>query len=73
MMMVLHDQDVIRHSTAAARQYVLSTRDRLRAEVERDGELARHRRSYKRLQESITAEQLVHTWPRADLEAALVD
>jgi hypothetical protein len=72
-MMVLHDQEVIRRSTEAARQYVLSTRDRLRAEVARDGDLARNRRSYLRLQESITAEQLAHTWPRADVEAALAE
>jgi hypothetical protein len=72
-MMVLQDQDVTRRSTEAARQYVLSTRDRLRAEVERDGDHARQRRSFKRLQDSITAEQLAHTWPRADVEAALLD
>jgi hypothetical protein len=60
-------------STAAARSYVLVTRDRLRVEIERDGARARQRRSFQRLEHSISPQELAHMWPHADLQLALAD
>jgi hypothetical protein len=65
--------DLGQRSTDAAREYVLATRARLRAEVERRGDQACEQRSFQRLQHSITAEELARTWPDADLAVVLGD
>lgn len=73
-MLVLTEDMVREHSTDAARRYVLVTRERMRAEVVRDGvEVVTHRRSYRRLEQSITSAALAQVWPHADIEAALAD
>ena len=72
-MLVLGTSELQQHSTEAARAYVLSTRDLLRAERAREGQAALQRRSYRSLQASLAPEQLSRTWPHADLERALAE
>ena len=72
-MLVLTDDMVQQHSTDAARRYVLVTRERMRAELARDGIEVTRRRSYRRLEQTITPSALAQVWPHADIEAALAD
>jgi hypothetical protein len=60
-------------STEAARDFVLATRARLNAEVAREGEEAASHRSYQRLQQAISQDELLRTWPHADLTVVLGD
>ena len=72
-MLVLDRSELTRHSTEAARAYVLATRARLRAERARNGEAARDRRSYQRLERSISAAALAQVWPHAELRGIADD
>lgn len=72
-MQVLVITELQRRSTEAARDYVQATRDRLGAELAREGPDARRRRSFQELEATITAVQLARVWPHADLEVALAE
>ena len=72
-MIPLMNGEIRERSTEAARDFVLVTRDRLNAEVAREGEQATSHRSYQRLQQAISQDELSRTWPHADLTLVLAD
>jgi hypothetical protein len=72
-MNVLINGDVRRHSTQAARAYVLATRQRMQVELDRNGEKVRTTRNFQQLEHSITAGELVRTWSHADLDEVLAE
>lgn len=72
-MILLVNGDLAERSTEAARDFVLVTRDRLGAEVAREGEQAAGHRSFQRMQHAISPDELLRTWPHADLTIALAD
>jgi hypothetical protein len=72
-MNVLVEGEVGRRSTEAARAYVVATRDRLRAELQRGGDKVRLTRNYQLLERSIAREVLARTWPQADLDESLAE
>lgn len=72
-MIHLVNGNLVERSTEAARNFVLVTRDRLDAEVAREGDQAAEHRSFQRLQHAISPDELLRTWPNADLTLVLAD
>jgi hypothetical protein len=72
-MIPLINGEIRERSTEAARDFVLATRDRLHAEVAREGDEAASHRSFQRLQHAISDDELLRTWPHADLTIVLAD
>jgi hypothetical protein len=72
-MNVLVNGDVRHRSTEAARSFVLATRQRMQAELDRGGEKARATRYFQQLEHAITADELGRTWSQADLAEALAE
>jgi hypothetical protein len=72
-MNVLINGDVRHRSTRAARAYVLATRQRMQAELDRSGEKVRSTRHFQQLEQSIAADELIRTWSHADLDEVLAE
>ena len=70
-MIVTTNGTVRERSTEAAREFVCLTRDRMLLEVQRHGNDVIVSRSYGYLVRSIEPDELLRTWPQADVERAL--